>query len=89
MNAEKPKARQPGDVQRHGKLSEAFKLRKSRIKRCRGPQTFTNAMSMKKIKIWIGDVGEVRGEIQLQGYEVAKLIPEVMRSKKTIRSYHV
>jgi hypothetical protein len=29
-NAEKPKARQPGEVQRHGELSVALKLRKSR-----------------------------------------------------------
>ena len=32
MNAEKPKARQPGEVQRHGELSVAFKLRKGRIR---------------------------------------------------------
>ena len=28
MNAEKPKARQPSEVQRHGELSVAYKLRK-------------------------------------------------------------
>ena len=33
-----------------------------------------------KIKVKI-DVGQIWGEIQMQGYEVAKLNPEVMRSK--------
>ena len=89
MNAEQPKARHPGEVQRHGELSVAYKLRKRQTQAVSWTANVYQRDVDEKIKIKIVDVGQIWGEIQMQGYEVAKLNPEVMRSKKTIRSYHV
>ena len=82
MNAEKPKARQPGEDQRHVELSVACKLRKSRSRAVLWTANVYQRDVDEKIKIKIGDVGQIWGEIQMQGYEVAKLNPEVMRSNK-------
>ena len=78
MDAEKPKARPSRVVQRHGELLVAYKLRKRQNQTVSWIANVYRRDVDEKIKIKIVDVGQIWGEIQMQGYEVAKLNPEVM-----------
>ena len=72
MNAEKPKARQSGEVQRHGELSVALKAEKRQNQAVSWTANITESMSMKNIRLDV-DVGQIAKGKQMLGYEVSKI----------------